>query len=385
MKAISYSRIIQATRPSSLLSRTGTQLHLAYSNRVLPHRFGHLPSIRSFHFAPAAAAVLETTQNTMLAIHNLTHTPWFLTIPLVALGVSLAFRLPFKAYVHWISQRRTRFTPVLMGWTARISRDIKQEGIPVLREHKELVARHKRARSRIYGSVGLQEWKLYCSVLGIPFWLIGIESVRRICGGPRGLIGQLFLGKAEDTSSTQTDSEIATSSVDTTTTATSSASVVDPSTTVTTAEHVKDLLDPSITLEGCLWFPDLTAPDPLHILPFALSSLLVWNMLPKSQAGLRQLAGLPPADKFLIETPAMTRQRRLRRVLLVLSALVGPMTADLPTALHLYWLTTSATHTATSALLSKLMPIESNAVQRCTGVEADIIRPKRTEKPKPTN
>ncbi|KAI2779237.1 hypothetical protein F4815DRAFT_198810 [Daldinia loculata] len=363
MNLIHWTHTIRAPTPFGLVSRTRTQL---YPNRVSPYHFRHQPSVRSFHLAPTAATVIQTAQDTLLAIHSLTHTPWFLTIPLAAVGVSLAFRLPFNVYIHKINQRRARFTPVLMGWTARISRDVKREGIPSSRESKELLARHKKLASRIHRTVGLQDWKLYSSVLGLPFWLIGIESVRRICGGPRGIIGQLFLGRTEDVAASNTQGNV--------------EIPVDPSVTATTAEHVKNLPDLSITLEGCLWFPDLSAPDPYHILPFALSALLVWNMLPKSKAGLQQLAGLNSGDKVVVETPAMMRQRRLRRVLIVLSALIGPMTADLPAALHLYWLSTSATHTVTSKALSKFMPIDTNIVQRCVGYEADVIRPKRIEK-----
>ncbi|KAI0130897.1 hypothetical protein F4814DRAFT_148045 [Daldinia grandis] len=370
MSSISWTHTIRGPRPFGLVPRTRSQLH---PDQVSPYHFRHQPSVRSFHFAPTAATVIQTAQDTLLAIHSFTHTPWFLTIPLAAVGVSLAFRLPFNVYIHRINQRRTKFTPVLMGWVARIAWDVKQEGIPSSRQPKELFARHKKVASRIYRTVGLQDWKLYSSVLGLPFWLIGIESVRRICGGPRGIIGQLFLGRAEEDAAASNTQEI----IETT---------VDPSVTAATAEHIKNLPDLSITLEGCLWFPDLSAPDPYHILPFALSALLVWNMLPKSKAGLRQLAGLGSGDKLAVETPAITRQFRLRRALIVLSAAIGPMTADLPAALHLYWLATSATHTVTSKALSKLMPIHTNTVQRCVGYEADFIRPNRIEKAvKPTN
>ncbi|OTB16397.1 hypothetical protein K445DRAFT_32637, partial [Daldinia sp. EC12] len=307
-----------------LLSQTRTQLNPTYSKRISPCSFKHQPGVRSFHVAPpVASTIIQTAEDALLALHSLTHTPWFLTIPIAAVGISLAFRLPFNAYTHRINQQRARFTPVLMGWTGRIARDLRREEVPSSREQKELLARHKKVASRIYRTVGLQDWKLYSSFLGLPFWLIGIESVRRICGGPRGILGQ-----------------IATSSLDITTTATEQVHTVDPNVVATAAEHTKNLLDPSIAFEGCLWFPDLSVPDPYHILPLALSSLLVWNLLPKSQAG----------------------QRRLRRMLIVLSALIGPMTADLPAALHLYWLSTSIAHTVTSKLLSKFMPIDTKVV-----------------------
>ncbi|KAI1480686.1 hypothetical protein F4774DRAFT_68648 [Daldinia eschscholtzii] len=375
---------IRVTRPIGLLSKTRTQLNPTYSKRISPCSFKHQPGVRSFHVAPpVASTIIQTAENALLALHSLTHTPWFLTIPIAAVGISLAFRLPFNAYTHRINQQRARFTPVLMGWTGRIARDLRREDVPSSREQKELLARHKKVASRIYRTVGLQDWKLYSSFLGLPFWLIGIESVRRICGGPRGLLGHLLLGRAEDdatASNASGNTEIATSSLDITTPATEQVHTADPNVVATAAEHTKNLLDPSIAFEGCLWFPDLSVPDPYHILPLALSSLLVWNMLPKSQAGLRQLAGLNPGDRLLVETPAITRQRRLRRMLIVLSALIGPMTADLPAALHLYWLSTSIAHTVTSKLLSKFMPIDTKVIPRAKGIEAVVIRPKRVEK-----
>ncbi|KAI1471146.1 uncharacterized protein F4812DRAFT_167780 [Daldinia caldariorum] len=375
MSSIHWTHAIRLTKPFGLLPTSKAQLRPTYYNRVSLYSFKHQPGVRSFHFQPVAASVIQTAEDAILAFHGLTHIPWFLSIPIVAVGISLAFRVPFNVYIHRINYRRARFTPVLMGWTGRIARDLRRERVKPSHERKETLARHKKLAKRIYRTVGLQDWKLYSNILGLPFWLLGVESVRWICGGPRGLLGHLILGRAEDdatASNTPGDVEAAISPLDVTTAAADQAA--------TAAEHIKNLPDPSIAFEGCLWFPDLSVPDPYHILPVALSSLLVWNMLPKSQAGLRQLAGLNPEDKFIVETPAITRQRRLRRILIVLCSLIGPMTADLPAALHLYWLSTAGTQTITSKVLAKFMPIDTKVVPRALGVETAVIRPRRVEK-----
>ncbi|KAI1799069.1 hypothetical protein F4811DRAFT_131242 [Daldinia bambusicola] len=375
MSSIHWTRAIRATKSFGLLPASITQLRPTYCNRSSLCSSRHQLGVRSFHFQPVASSVIQTAEDAILAFHGLTHIPWFLSIPIVAVGISLAFRVPFNVYTHRINYRRASFVPVFMGWTGRIARDLRRERLKASDETKELLIRHKKLSKRISRRVGLQHWKLYTNLLGLPFWLIGIECIRRISGGSNGLIGHLILDRAKDdatASNTPGDVEAATSPLDVTTSAADQVA--------TATEHIKNLPDPSIAFEGCLWFPDLSVPDPYHILPLVLSCLLVWNILPKSQAGLRQLAGLDPRDRLIVESPAVARQRRLRQILVVLCALIGPITADFPAALHLYWISTATTQTITSKVLAKIMPVNGKVVSRSLGNEPAVIRPRRVEK-----
>ncbi|KAI0830932.1 hypothetical protein F5Y06DRAFT_205147 [Hypoxylon sp. FL0890] len=379
MSSALWSHPLRAAKPLGLLSRTPNQLPLTRSKRLLPHRYGSQPGVRSFHIAPAALAVVQATQEAIISLHSITHIPWFLMIPCVAIGINVVFRLPLNIYTRRIYQGRSKLGLVLQGWSWRIERDVHQEGVSVAQHKKEVRKRYKKAASRIYRKMGLQGWKLYSSILGFPFWLTGIESVRRICGGPRGILGAFLTGRNEDAataSSTQGDVETAISS----TVAADHVSTVDPSTASLVAEHARHLPDPSLTVEGYLWFPDLSVADPYHLLPLALSIVTVANLLPKTRAELRRLVGLKADDGSTVETPGTQSQLRMRRGLILLGSMIGPITADLPAALHLYWLTSSATHWVTEKILSHFIPIKAKVLGRCKGAELHVIRPNRTEK-----
>jgi inner membrane protein COX18 len=258
----------------------------------------------------------------------------------------------------------------------------------------EVKKRQDKALKRIYRKLGLQQWKVYSSLLSFPFWLLAIDGVRRLCGGPRGLIGSLITSSEVDAAAAATDTavEAATASLQAATGSISDASTLDGamlSSAVETANPV--VLDPSLTYEGCLWFTDLTVPDPYHILPLALSASLLWNLLPKSgnqfsdrvsialgrrpkSAQARILAG---DDKVGLGERAKST---LYLSLVALATLVGPLTLDLPAALHLYWLASSATNALSSKALQHLMPVKTKLGKRCTGIDLPIIRPKRDQK-----
>ncbi|KAI1410023.1 hypothetical protein F5Y13DRAFT_79642 [Hypoxylon sp. FL1857] len=383
MSSAPWSHPLRVARPLGLLSRTMNRLPPTQLSRLLPHRYGHQPGVRSFHLAPAAVAVVQATQDAIINLHTITHIPWFLMIPCISIGINLIFRLPSNVYTHRINQGRSKLRLVLQGWSWRIQRDVHQEGVPIARHEKETTKRYKKAESRIYRKMGLQGWKRFSGILGFPFWVIGIESLRRICGGPRGMLGSFITGRGEDAaaaSSTQGAVGAAISS----TAAADQVSTIDPSTASLIAEHARHLPDPSIAVEGCLWFPDLSVADPYHVLPLALSIAISANFLPKTKAGFQQLLGLKHDDGSAVQTAAAQRQLRLRRILILSTSMIGPMTADLPAALHLYWLSSSATHWATGQILSRFMPIEAKTVERCKGAEANVIRPKQTRGTSPS-
>ncbi|KAI1135770.1 hypothetical protein F5Y05DRAFT_160012 [Hypoxylon sp. FL0543] len=368
---------VRVARPLGLLSRAEAQLPVTRSHRT-PLQYGRQPRVRSFYTPPAAVAVLQATQDAIISLHSITHMPWFLMIPCVAIGISAVFRLPFNAHTHSITQRRSKLGLVLRGWKSRIEQDVHRDGFPMEQHEKEVTKRIAKAERRIYRILGLQWWKIYSSLLGFPFWLLGIDSIRRICGGPRGIIGSLILGRG-DASSSQGAVEAATAS----TADANHLSAVDPSTASSVAEPARHLPDPSIAVEGCLWFPDLTVADPYNVLPFALSVVVVAKLLPKTRAGLQQLFGLKSDDGSTRVTPATEIRLRLRRSFILASSMIGPITVGLPAALHLYWLSSSATHWVTVKILSYFMPTEPKGVERCKGVELNVIRPKRTEKTSP--
>ncbi|KAI0882669.1 uncharacterized protein GGS22DRAFT_47694 [Annulohypoxylon maeteangense] len=379
MNSLYWSHTLRIARPLGLLSRTRTQIRLAELSQVPPRHYGQRPAVRSFSIMPAAVAIVDTSITTIINIHAATHIPWFVLIPLLSIGAHAVFRLPFLLYTQSINRHQAKSFLVMRGWGWRIPQAIHKERIPKDQIEKEEKKRMSMTVSRINRALGTQKWKMWSSVLGFPGWIICLECMREICGGPRGLFGSLIVG---DTNNHATGHE-ATISTDIASAATSQGSTVNPSISVATTEYAQaDLLDPSIMFEGCLWFTDLSVPDPYHILPVALSAMLVKNLLPKG--GIPELLGRNKSkDASTIVGAPSPWQLRLRRAAVAIALFIGPGTADMPAALHFYWLTSATMSYVINKALSRYNPIKLRKVDRCNGVEPNIIQPKRFGKDGP--
>ncbi|KAK3387720.1 hypothetical protein B0H63DRAFT_448534 [Podospora didyma] len=357
--------------------------------RLAQHRGGG-DARRAFSVVSAVETTLATSQHLLSELHAVTGTPWWVVIPLVALSVNLVGRVPLTIYCRWVAQRRAELTPILRAWYARHAQDVRKEviglkqpaslGMPSPKVFaKETESRFKKTTKRIYKAFHVQEWKDYSSLAIFPLWLTAIESLRRLCGGPRGLLGSLVFGpksvEAGPAGEAAGNAAAATS--------------VDSSGTMLAVDGVsttsKELLavgaDPSLATGGCLWFPDLMVADPLYILPFALSGILVANIMPKTELGIRSLLGLQgqqstsDSDNKSTVTVVENKGRlRLQRALIAIALCVGPATMGLPAALHLYWISSAAITYTQTELIQRYMPMPKTT-SPARGSETFLIRP----------
>ncbi|CAK7218796.1 hypothetical protein SCUCBS95973_003605 [Sporothrix curviconia] len=338
---------------------------------------------RSFHLAAVANATVDAAEATIAQLHAVTHTPWYITIPLMALGVNLVFRLPFSVHARGIAIKRTRLGPLLQAWTAVHSQEAIKERKTRMQEQRlsgggatgymsmssvqaEVMKRFRKTSKRVYAAFGVQQWKLYGNVLALPPWLVVIEAIRRMCGAPTGLLGMILRS-----GSSATATEAAANAATTATAAPASSEVVNavsiggasPSPSAV-ADGVSALVDPTFVTGGCLWFPDLTVADPYHILPFALSVMLVVNIMPSTDIGRRSLFGLsaknsgaPGAGNNSSTLVESVSARALQRTLLIMSIFVGPLTLHFPAAIHLYWLSSAAVTYLITRVIRILRPV----------------------------
>ncbi len=108
-------------------------------------------------------------------------------------------------------------------------------------------------------------------------------------------------------------------------------------------ESAQSRMEPTFATGGCLWFPDLTVADPYHVLPLALSAVLVTYILTSPGVNWRTLLGMEVSStQRRCRWPADSSSR-LQRTFLVLSCTMGITTMHLPCAIHLYWLSSSCT------------------------------------------
>ncbi|OAK95879.1 hypothetical protein IQ06DRAFT_319976 [Phaeosphaeriaceae sp. SRC1lsM3a] len=128
----------------------------------------------------------------------------------------------------------------------------------------------------------------------IPIFFAMAETIRQKCGARDGLLAlTTSVFRSEDTQTAVNDAAVTTSA----------------------------WFEPSLATEGILWFPDLLIPDPTGILPFIVSGLMFTNVYITKNT-VQNDASWPGA---------------IRKVLLGVSLLVGPLCQDLPAALMLYW------------------------------------------------
>ncbi|KAL8704938.1 MAG: hypothetical protein Q9201_001933 [Fulgogasparrea decipioides] len=178
----------------------------------------------------------------------------------------------------------------------QIKKDYPAEG-PV-QWQKRLIKKLKEKDTDISSSTGTQRWKLFLPIVQLPVWLAAVETIRRMCGTQEGLLGLIRKSAALDHLGNLPVDHI-------------------PEASVIPAE-------PSLGTEGALWFPDLIAPDPYLILPVFLS------------ASLYAIQAQKEANKNLnIHT------RRLSHLLRIVALATGPLTLSFPSAIHLYWLSSS--------------------------------------------
>lgn len=286
-------------------------------------RTSPIPGRRNFHLGAVGDAVLWTA-DTITFIHH-AGLPWFVSIPLVAVGVNFSFRLPIQYYTRRLVVTRNKLTPLVTAWSSRHAATVPQgQGEDASRLWRLRVAGlTERSRARIYKSWGVQRWKSFAPFLSMAPFIIVSEAIRRLCGAPTGWLNHSF-------------------------------GLVDVQAVSSAVEMSRRFLDESLVDGGCLWFTNLTAMDPYYALPIICSALLArtsWGRLSKDQ--LRALLSVSPSQ--MPQTPAIRIRTAVGRTLLLIP-LFPILFADLPSAIFLYWASTFALNDVNEAILGRLFP-----------------------------
>lgn len=156
-----------------------------------------------------------------------------------------------------------------------------------------------------------------------------IETLRGMVGTHKGLLGLFFLpGPADKNNELDPAPELA------------AAGVLD-------VDNVRAIvpIEPSLATEGILWFTNLTAPDPMLLLPFMLSASIFLNTFSGQRRGIPGIA----------MTVARTR---LLRALGVLALAAGPLTLQAPSGILLYWVSSSMMGYVQGYFIDIYMPIK---------------------------
>ncbi|KAF7543971.1 hypothetical protein G7046_g9893 [Stylonectria norvegica] len=274
---------------------------------------------RHNHILAAAGETVRLTADAFSWVHSSLGVPWYITIPMLAVGVNITFRLPLQLYVARQREKRSALNPLIAAWTQRhattIARD--QSHLPERIARLRIAGSTEKSRRRIYKTFGAQRWKSLAPVLSmIPFISIS-EALRRNCGAPLGWISH-SLGLGQDGS----------------------------------AQTAASMLDPTLINGGILWFTDLTSMDPYFGLPVLCTALLgwtTWGRMPREH--LQALLTIGPPDKST--TVPMTNLSKMLGRTMLLVPIFPLLFSDLPSAIFLYWASSFALTNANEVVLNR--------------------------------
>ncbi|KAH7094770.1 60Kd inner membrane protein-domain-containing protein [Paraphoma chrysanthemicola] len=230
---------------------------------------------------------------------NLIHTsvPWYAAIPLSAFITRALLVTTAGSWARSLTARYVGLHPLrqALAFQKRDEilrrgnfRDPKQAVVVIKKEVKEETAKlDSRWNVTLRGQIS---W----TFAQIPIFFAMAETIRQKCGARDGLLGMIFSVFRREEATTGVESLAVTPSA---------------------------WFDPSLANEGMLWFQDLLLPDPTGALPFIVSGLMFTNVYITPNT-IQNDASWP---------------RTIRRTLLGLSLLIGPLTQNLPAALLLYW------------------------------------------------
>lgn len=288
------------------------------------------PTLRSraFHATSRRPIYNETIQFThtiLESVHSISHTPWGLTIPLVALLVRGAFILPIALRTRQTVKKQVELMPLIQAWSHAINKEAKREvGNRGQGEVEAFVKKGMRKkRVELYKRNGVAPWKSLIGLVQIPVFLGVMETLRVMVGSREGFLG-LMRSFWMDSKTESGD------------------------TTVITGDGLTSIppvpVETSLSTEGILWFPDLLVADPQLYLPFILSSSMLLNIYTSIK--------LLPAPEGTDRTKNLTT-----RISGLVALAVGPLLLGFPSALMLYLISSSMLNWLQTLLLTWWIPV----------------------------
>ena len=280
---------------------------------------------RRFHVStrrPFLDTCFTGTHVLITGIHSVTGLPWAATLPLTALLLRITIIGPLTTYSHAITLRRAALNPLMQAWQHVFRRKVMKDHAalgPV--ECQKLVKKlYQQKWKEIIQARGVQFWKILLNWLQLPIFLVVIETIRKMSGVGEGLLG-LLMKRFQNSEDVGQDGA-----------------------TQDGAGSLLFSVEPSFANEGALWFPDLLVSDPQLILPFLLSGVLFSNLLFHERVALKT-SSIPSKS-----------QRRLRSVLKIVALAIGPLTLQVPSAMLVYWISSSLFALGQNVFLQWYMP-----------------------------
>ena len=280
-----------------------------------PPEIAQLPTLDARKFTvttrrPFLDECLSQTHTLISGIHGMTGLPWAATIPLFAFIVRIFLHLPLTTYCYKLDVKRLELYKESRIAVEENARPEDREKSPQERQRIKDKAVNLLWR-RMVKQNKVQYWKAYFLYFNVPIWVTIMETIRRMTGTEDGMLS--LIAKPL--------------------TAQQGKQISEP---FTPDELVP--IEPSLATEGMLWFDNLMIPDPLSILPFVLSGFVY--MMYYTRKGIAAFHP-PPGSTSELSILVRSLNERKARTLKVGALLIGPATLMFPSAMLLYWFSSS--------------------------------------------
>jgi inner membrane protein COX18 len=284
---------------------------------------------------------------------HLIHTqlPWYATLPLSAFILRGFLTVVFGVRVRASTARYIGLQPLRQAMAFQIKDKLmKTGGFKTPKEAKLTISRavyrrtqelDKKWRCSLSGQLG---W----TFLQLPVFLTMAELVRQMCNTRSGLLGMAFnaFGLGKD----QTSFSKLEQGMDPAIPATSGMDMLPQSAGMETMgvetmgmSSTSWFFEPTLANEGMLWFPNLLIPDPTGTLPFVVSALMFTNVWVTNNTP--DVVGKMARSTVII-----------RRILLGVSLMIGPLCQEVPAAMLLYWASSTSSVLLWNLWLDKRFP-----------------------------
>ena len=240
--------------------------------------------------------------------------PWYLAIPLVSIGIGFTCRLPALIFAARHASKQRELKPVFKAWLiyhrnkAMLSFNKSETIIEADRKaHKLAEANYAVSERRVKQAFGVQGWKTWSTAIVtlIPSYIAG-DALRRVSGLPT--FWSIFPWN----------------------------------------DLIYLPIDQSLIEGGCLWFTNLTAPDPYYILPLSCTVLVFWQIFRN-----KTLQEMKAIFKVRQDASLQSLRNLVRERLISTIPFLTLMMIPIPSALVLHILTGMVFSSVTRAILDR--------------------------------
>jgi inner membrane protein COX18 len=229
------SQAVQGVYPSrtysSLLSQRTLALHTILGGSVTPS----LPSpARSLSSNSTFYSVIHSAENSFQAVHSFTHLPWWGVVITVTVVLRSVLTLPLAIHQNRVIAKMELLLPTLKEYQEAVKHNVivkcRRANLPVEEANRQLKKAAKEVARDLYSQEGCNPYRVaILPWVQLPLWITLSFALRNMAG--------VFPGVPSN-----------------------------------------DAVKTTLVSEGCLWFPDLTVPDPYYILPILLVGTNLCNI-----------------------------------------------------------------------------------------------------------